>query len=260
MSTRTSARLLARCATTSSGEVAICALFDHEHLRQRRDEQPGVTKRREPDPPDAVRKLARSLGSGLERQPRLAGPARPGHGQEPHVVAHEQLHDVAELALSAEERRRRNGEVRPVEAPERWKLAVTQLEDALGGCEVLEPVLSEVVGGGRRRADAPVADGDEHLAAVTRRRDAGGAVDIRTDVAFVGEERRTRVDADANANRSRAESVHDRPGGSDRSRCGREGDEERIALRVDLDSTLPCAGLAHDSSMLRECRRVVLGP
>ena len=56
------------------------------------------------------------------REPRLAGPARAGSVSEPHVVAGEQRDDLGELALAAEERRRRHGQVRPVEALQRRKL------------------------------------------------------------------------------------------------------------------------------------------
>ena len=43
---------------------------------------------------------------------------------------------------------------------------------------------------------------DEHLPAAARARDAGHAMDVRTDVALVGEERRTCVQTDADLDRA----------------------------------------------------------
>jgi hypothetical protein len=46
--------------------------------------------------------------------------------------------------LPAEERCRRNGQVRPVEALQRGEVGVAELVDPLGRREVLQPVLAEV--------------------------------------------------------------------------------------------------------------------
>jgi hypothetical protein len=101
--------------------------------------------------------------------------------------------------------------------------------------------------------------GDENLVAVPRCRNSGGAMDVRADVALLGQERRARVNTDANAHRARVEALDDRLGSSERARRSRKRDEECVPLRVDLDSTLERTRFADDPPMLRECRGVVLG-
>ncbi len=79
----------------------------------------------------------------------------------------------------------------------------------------------------------------EHLAAVPHRRDSRRAVDVDPDVALVGDYRFPGVDPHPDANRSVAERVLSCPRRRERIGGTREGDEERIALRVDLDAAVP---------------------
>jgi hypothetical protein len=77
---------------------------------------------------------------------------------------------------------------------------VSELVHALGGEEVLEAVLTEVAKvtvheRGRRLRH-------EHLPSVTRSCDAGGAMDVNADVAFVGDERSPGVKAYAYLHRT----------------------------------------------------------
>ncbi len=60
----------------------------------------------------------------------------------------------------------------------------SELVDALGGGEVLQPVLAEV--GEFDFDERSDGGGDEHLTAVAHRRDAGGPVDVTADVALLG--------------------------------------------------------------------------
>ena len=46
--------------------------------------------------------------------------------------------------------------------------------------------------------------------------------------------------------------------GAERAGGGREGDEERVALRVDLDAAVPLERVAQDTPMLGERSRVVI--
>ena len=79
---------------------------------------------------------------------------------------------------------------------------------------------------------------DEHLPAVADRRDAGGAVHVISDVAFVRHERRACVQADAHMDRAGRQRLR-KPGSSCESAGRRrKGEEERIALGVDLDPAL----------------------
>ena len=69
-------------------------------------------------------------------------------------------HELVQLVVAAEERRRRRGQVRP-ESLQRRELVVAQLVEALRPVEVLEPMLAEVtwVGAGElaRSREAPPA-------------------------------------------------------------------------------------------------------
>jgi len=82
--------------------------------------------------------------------------------------------------------------------------------------------------------------------------DASCAVDIETDVALVGQEWLSRVEAHANTHL--ADSQRGLPFLScDDSISGlREGVEERISLRVDLDSIVALEGFAEQPSVLEE--------
>ena len=149
--------------------------------------------------------------------------------------------------LASEEGRRGNGQVRAVEALERRKLAVSELVDALGGREILEPVLAEVC---EPELDELSRRGrDEHLPAVARRGDAGGAVDVAADIALVGEKRCPCVQTDPHADRSGGERLGQPARRGERARRGRKGEEERIALRVHLDAVVA----AQASRIRRRC-------
>ena len=176
------------------------AVLRAERLTGSREHECGVAKRRERDPPDAVGVRVRGEARRLQRKPRLPGPARAREGEQARVVGGKELDDLRKLALPPEEGRGRHGQVRAVEALEGGEVAVSELVDALGGGEVLEPVLAEVSeleldersGGGR----------DEHLPAVAAGSDAGSAVDVGADVALLGQERRSGVQADPHRDRA----------------------------------------------------------
>jgi hypothetical protein len=97
---------------------------------------------------------------------------------------------------------------------------------------------------------------DEDLPAVADRSDASCAMDVDADVALLGEERLARVQAHPDADRSGLErnlSV------DSRGKCirgPREGDEERVSLRVDLDATVPAKTFTQRLSMVAKHIRV----
>ena len=131
------------------------------------------------------------------------------------------------------------------------ELALAELVDAHRAVEVLEPVLSEVA---QRLAVEERGRGgrDEDLVAVRERSDARSAVDVLADVALLGHGRSARVQAHAHADRSRFEPFVRRPRGFCGSLRCRERDEERVALRVDLDTAVRRGRLAHDLPVLGE--------
>jgi len=98
--------------------------------------------------------------------------------------------------------------------------------------------------------------GDEHLAAVPDRGDPRRAVDVDPDVALLGDERLPRVDAHANADRPLDECGLRLTGRYERVSRPREGDEEGVALSVDLDAAAPLERLAQRPSVIGERIRV----
>ena len=66
------------------------------------------------------------------------------------------------------------------------------------------------------------------------------------------------MEPDAHPDRTRREARQRIRGSRERSRRGREGDEEGVSLRVDLDPAVRCERLAQNAAMLGERLRVVL--
>jgi hypothetical protein len=85
----------------------------------------------------------------------------------------------------------------------------------------------------------------QYLAAMTRRADAGRAMDIVADVALVSEKGCPRVQTHPHLNRAEGECVGHLSRCEDCVRRGPEGEEEGIALRVDLHAVVAGAGLSY---------------
>ena len=79
---------------------------------------------------------------------------------------------------------------------------------------------------------------DQDLAAVAGGGDARALVHVGTDVALVGQQRGAGVQADADLDRTVGQGVGRLAGGGQRTGRGRKGDEEGVALGVDLDSAV----------------------
>ena len=102
----------------------------------------GVADGLEGNPEDAVGKLLDRVGGELQREPRLAAPAGPG--QRHQAVGANELTRLRELAPPADQRRRLDRQIRPIQRAQRRKVSVTELEEPVRGAEVLEAVLAEV--------------------------------------------------------------------------------------------------------------------
>ena len=78
--------------------------------------------------------------------------------------------------------------------------------------------------------------GQNDLPSVGGGGDSRSPVDVDPDVAFVRQLRLPGVDPDPDANRAAREPVARVRGGCNRVGCSGERNEERVALRVDLDA------------------------
>ena len=210
----------------------------------------------------ALREVLDELGRSLQREPRLPGPSRAGERQQADVVAAQQLEDLRELLLPADQRRRLHGEVRrPVlERARRRELGVEpvdhELREPLRPGQILEPVLAEI---SHRDALGQLVLHElarrlreQHLPAVAGRADSSGARHVEADVAGRGQSGVAGVDADPHAELRPGEVAlqpRRRPHGA--GRAGK-GCEERVALGVHDDSVLLFERGVDESSVLRE--------
>ena len=85
--------------------------------------------------------------------------------------------------------------------------------------------------------------GDD-LAAVSECGDSCGAVDVDSHVALGGQDRRSRVQTHAHSDRPAGEPLSRREGCGDCALGRGKGDEEGIALRIDLDASSCCESFA----------------
>ncbi len=183
------------------GDVVRQAVLGAERLGGSLEHDRWVAQRRQRDPPDPVGEgVGRETGS-LQGEPGLARPAGPGHCQQAAVRTAQQCADLGELGRSAEERRGRHRQVRPVERRERRELAVAKLVDPLGCREVLEPVLAEVVQPGTAE-EGGRGGRHEDLPAVACRGDPRALVHVVSDIALRAEQRGAGVDADPHPDRT----------------------------------------------------------
>jgi hypothetical protein len=168
----------------------------------------------------------------------------------------EQLDELGHFSLASEERARRDWKIRGVERPERRELTVTELEEAFRLGQVLQSMLAEVAEMSVGAEEVARRPRENDLAAVCRCGDARGAVHVEADVALLSDERLTRVNPDANANGAVAQAVTDLVGSGNGVRGSRERCEERVTLRVHLDSRMPAKSAANNVAVGGEKVRV----
>ena len=134
-----------------------------------------------------------------------------------------------------------------------------ELEQARWPVEVLEPMPTEVGENDpvdQRRSRLR----EEHLAAVRQCRHTGSAVDVDADVSLGGQRRCPGVQSHPDPDRAGLERLLPGLGGGDRAGRGREGDEERVALRVDLDAVVCGERFPKDAAVLCESLGVRVRP
>ena len=196
-------------------------------------DQRGIGERGERHPPDPVVVVVGGRCGRLQREPCLPASTRPGQRDEPDVGPPQQRRDLVDLTLAAQKRRRGNGEVRLVQRLQRRECFGAELKEALRRAQVLQPVQPEVAHIRAGEVDRRLRQ--KHLPAVSGRRDPRRPVHVEPDVALVRPERLACVQPHPHAHRAARKRALRVSGSGDRIGRAREGDEEGIALRVDLD-------------------------
>ena len=101
--------------------------------------------------------------------------------------------------------------------------------------------------------------GEEDLATVGERRDPCAPMNVDSDVSLRRDGRLAGVQPHPDADRAGVEPVAAGEGGRDGLCGGREGDEERVALGVDLDAAVCGEDRPQDPSVLGQRFRVAVG-
>ena len=222
-----------------------------EPVGDRREHERAVAERCERDEERRAVCLLGQQPGELDREARLAGTARPDDREHTRIAVEDERDGLEELALAPEEAGRGRRQVDAARRTQRRKLALAELMEAGRAVEVLQPMQAEVAerfaveeGGRRRRQD--------RLAAVGERSHARAAVHVDADVALGAELGSSGVQADAHADRPVRERLAACPSCVGCAPGGREGDEEGVALRVDLDAAVGRERLAQRAPVLGE--------
>ena len=93
---------------------------------------------------------------------------------------------------------------------------------------------------------------DQNLATVARRRDSSGSMDIEPNVALFGHDRLPRMDTHANADRAGCQPFTTGRRGGKCVGCLGKRDEERITLRVHLNTSMADECLTQRAPVLGE--------
>jgi hypothetical protein len=166
----------------------------------------------------------------------LPEPPRAGEGQQARALP-QQLDDLGQLPLPADERGGRPGQVRVRDRPQGRESLAPELEEPERLGEVLQPVLAEV---GQLALDKRARRlREEHLAAVPGGGDPRRQVDVRADVALPAAVRAPRVQAHPHPDRAGGQCLLAVAGGRERRGRGRERVEEGVSLGVDLHAATP---------------------
>ena len=234
--------------------------LDTERPGERRRDEVRIAQRCERLPREPVGELLGGLGRRLEREAGLAAAAGAGEGDQPGPTR-EHPRDLRDLGAPADEGRGGDGEVRTMDRPQRREVPLSELVQADRLGEVLQPLLAEVVQGKRRGPeDTCGRGGEDYLPSVARLGDTRRTVHVQADVPPPVEERLARVQPGPDAERALGELFVDPLCRLGRVARGGERAEERVALRVDLDPSVPVEGCADDPLMRPQRVPVRRGP
>ena len=239
--------------------VGVVGLREAERLQGDRQHEVRIGQGCERDEMHPVGELVQELRSDLQCETCLARAAGAGDRHQPD--APEQVLDLELLDHASDERMRRLGQVRSVEAPERRKRAAPELVDALRAGQVLQAVLAEIDDLVLVHEQVACRVRQENLPAVAGGGDPSGAVHVHSDVALLRQQRLARVDAHPHADAVLLQKSLRAAGSGRRVARPAEGDEEGIALGVDLDAVMRLPGPAQGRAVeLQLSRRTPPAP
>ena len=186
-------------------------------------------------------------------------PPGPGEGQEPHLVASDQVDDLRQLAATTEKRRRRDGQVRTMQRPERREIGVPDLVEVLGVRNILQPMPPEVAQQAGVVEERSRRRRQDDLSAVRSRSDPRATMHVEAGIAASHQVRRAGVNAHPHADRLARKCLLRAHRCRDRARRSRERSEEGVALRVDFHAAVALECVAEDRAMALQLERVRLG-
>jgi hypothetical protein len=249
---------LAACRRRKKIVHLTAGLFRHsERACGRRRHDCGIAERRERHPPQPIGKLVRDVGDHLQRESRLPRSAWTGERDQTDISTRHKVDDLLYLGPTAEERRCRNRQVRPVERPERREIARTKLEDTLLRSEIFEAMHPQI----DQRAvpsERCGRSGHDRLSAVRGSRDPSRPVQVGSDIAPLCQKRRACVYSNPHADVATVQSLVRVGGGRERVLRRHERHEEGISLSVDLDPAVPRKRIPQPSAMVPERLAVAL--
>jgi hypothetical protein len=111
LSSKRSSSLSRRYSLSVSSRVCPGLFPECERPGDRGQHKRRIPDRRQVDHEDACGEPLDQLGAELKGKPRLAGPAGPREGDETDVGAADQLPELGDLALPAEQRRQLGGQI-----------------------------------------------------------------------------------------------------------------------------------------------------
>ena len=219
-----------------------------EAVRELVQQLRSVAERGEGDEARAAVGVVCEKACELDREAGLADATRADDRQHPWLVLEPHRDSAMEIVLAAEEAGCRGWQLDRSGAAQRGKRLGSELEEPCAAVEVLEPVQAEL---GCLVGDQPAGWlCQQDLAPMSECSDACAAVDVDSDIALGGEGRLACVQAHPHPDRARLETFPTGSRGGCGAGCCREGDKERVALRVDLHTTVRDERLAQHTPVL----------
>jgi len=200
----------------------------------------------------SISAAATSIASRL-----FARASRTSERKEADAAVQQREHRL-DLVRATDERTRGTSEIRVRDGVERRKPPRAKLEEPGRLCEIFQAVVAEVE---HVSVDQPTRlVRQQNLTTMPGSSDSGGSVNLAAYIAFFRAHRRAGVKAHPHLDRRPLERRLCVVRTGDGSNCVRENIEERVALRVHLDTPTTSEDLAKFGAMLDERARIKLFP